>query len=118
MQQTTPQRLDSDQAPAFTPLCESYPPRFAVDAFDGTSALSPHAAHQKELDVRNELLAETGVVFGSLVVRRTRDGVCLQGYVEFDDQPHDLTGIARRIAGVAEVLNHLVVGRCVRGVPR
>ena len=118
MQRLTDRRPDPDLAPTITPLSESFPPWFAAEAGGGPAGLLPSDAHQTELDVCRELLAEKGASFDSLVVRRIRDGVCLEGYVEFDDQPLDLTRIARRVAGVDQVLNHLVEGCRNPRIPR
>ena len=68
--------------------------------------------HQIEEDVQRELLAEPKLRFSSLVVRRVPDGVCLEGVLEADDAESATScacGLARRVAGVREVLNHLVV---------
>jgi hypothetical protein len=68
--------------------------------------------HQVERDVRRELLAQPELRFSSLVVRRVGCGVfCLEGVLETTAQPPDVCSLARRVAGVNQVLNHLVV-RC------
>ena len=123
MRQTMTNRQDLESAPAVTPLCEAYPPRTACDGFgcspsDTGVTWTPELVHRTEFEVRRELLSENGVSFDSLVVRRIPCGVCLQGYVAFDDQPHDLEEIARRVTGVEQVLNHLVVGESVGRIPR
>lgn len=109
MQQPTNWMDDYHEAPVVTPLCESFPPRFAADEYGGRMTVVPGAAHQIELDVRRALLAEAGVSFDSLVVRRIPFGVCLQGFAEFDDESWDLAEVARTVPGVEEVRNHLVV---------
>src|SRR5579863_4916240 len=82
----------------------SSPPRFASEALGGIQ--SPH---QVEQDVRSALLAQPSLHFSSLVVRRIDNGVCLQGVLEADANSPDVCSIARRVAGVCQVLNHLVV---------
>ncbi len=62
-----------------------------------------------EADVRRELLAQDGLRFSSLVVRRVADGVCLEGVLELDDENADVTAAALRIDGVTNVQNHLHV---------
>jgi hypothetical protein len=47
-----------------------------------------------------------------LVIRRIPNGVCLEGVLESEGDP-DVSGVARSVAGVNEVLNHLVVRRPV-----
>ena len=41
--------------------------------------------HQLEQEVRNRLMAEPSLNFTSLVVRRVRSGLCLEGVLEADD---------------------------------
>lgn len=73
----------------------------------------PHAI---ERAIQLELLNQSDVRFSSLVVRRFRDGVCLQGVIEVeiglpDDDLPDIERIARELSGVNRVMNHLVVRR-------
>ncbi len=65
--------------------------------------------HLLEMDVRQRLLSQPAVHFNSLVVRRLRNGVCLQGVVQVDSDGPDVNTLALSVAGVEEVLNHLVV---------
>ncbi len=67
--------------------------------------------HQIEQDVQRYLLAHPELCFSSLVVRRVRNGVCLEGVVEASHSSPDVAGLAQRVAGVESVLNHLVVQR-------
>jgi osmotically-inducible protein OsmY len=67
--------------------------------------------HQVEQAVQRELLSHPQLHFTTLVVRRTQNGVCLEGYLEAGDNCPDVGGIARTIAGVDEVINHLMVKR-------
>lgn len=87
-----------------------YPPRFASEALDR----SPHWIEQ---EVQRELLSHPSLRFSSLVIRRLGNGVCLQGVLEEDADAPDVCTVAQRVAGVEQVLNHLVVApRCQ--VPR
>ena len=70
---------------------------------------SPKPPHQIEQSVRRQLLAHPEFRFSSLVIRRIKDGVCLEGVVETDDESADVCRLARSVAGVNSVLNHLVV---------
>ena len=67
--------------------------------------------HRIEEDVQRELLGHPDLRFSSLVVRRIRDGVCLEGVLDVDETCPDVCDLARQVAGVREVLNHLVVHR-------
>ena len=67
--------------------------------------------HQTEEDVQRELLGHPKLQFSSLVVRRIRDGVCLEGVLDVGETCPDVCSLARQVAGVREVLNHLVVHR-------
>ena len=82
-----------------------------IDPENETAVSSPKLPHQIEQSVRRQLLAHPEFRFSSLVIRRIEDGVCLEGVVETDDDCADVCGLARNVAGVNSVLNHLVV-RC------
>lgn len=73
--------------------------------------------HQLEQDVRSQLMAEPTLNFTSLVVRRIHNGLCLEGVLETNDNAPDVARIVRRICGVSQVLDHLVVHR-PRELPR
>jgi hypothetical protein len=78
------------------PAGEFYLPR-CVDA--------PHGLEQA---VHRRLRAQPGLRIASLVIRRIPNGVCLEGVLE-SDADQDVCNLARSVAGVDEVLNHLVV---------
>ena len=80
---------------------------------DDSVLLHPHRLEQ---DVRNRLMEEPSLNFTSLVVRRVRDGLCLEGVLEADDED-DASMLVRQICGATQVLNHLVVHR-TRELPR
>lgn len=80
---------------------------------DDSVLLHPHLLEQ---NVRNQLMAEPSLNFTSLVVRRVRDGLCLEGVLEVDDA-EDVSSFVLRACGATPVLNHLVVHR-TRAVPR
>ena len=71
-------------------------------------ALQPHRLEQ---EVQRKLLAHPRLKFSSLVIRRIENGVCLEGVLEADDDAPDVIGLAQKVAGVEEVLNHLVIRR-------
>lgn len=72
-------------------------------------ALLARQPHQMEQDVRRRLLSEPELCFSSLVIRRLRDGVCLEGVLESNPAGTDVSDIARTVAGVDRVVNCLVV---------
>ena len=74
----------------------------------GESA-SPPRRVALERAVRRELLAQPDLSFSSLVVRRTRDGVRLEGTVDTSDQGRDIPSIVQRVDGVTSVVNHLLI---------
>jgi hypothetical protein len=69
--------------------------------------------HRLEKAVQRRLLAHPDLRFSSLVIRRIPKGVCLEGVLE-NDADLDVCHLARSVAGVDEVLNHLVVRRADR----
>ena len=86
----------------------------------GDSSILVDGAHRIEEKVQRELLGQAGLQFSSLVVRRVANGVCLEGVLEADDADGaslSISGLARRVAGVQEVLNHLVVHQANGNVP-
>jgi osmotically-inducible protein OsmY len=66
--------------------------------------------HRLETAVRRRLLSQPNLRFSSLVIRRIPKGVCLEGVLE-SDADLDVCNLVRTVAGVDEVLNHLVVRR-------
>ena len=73
--------------------------------------------HQLEQEVRNRLMAEPSLHFTSLVVRRVRSGLCLEGVLETNESEADVSRLVRQICGVSQVLDRLVV-HCAHQVPR
>ena len=82
----------------------------------GQSAVLVDRPHQVEHAVRRHLLTHPNLRFSSLVIRRIRDGVCLQGVLDADPNAPDVCTLAQSVAGVRQVLNHLVV-RQSRRIP-
>ena len=80
--------------------------RLASD--DATTAL---ATHRFEHSLRRKLLSQPGMRFSSLVIRRLRDGICLEGTLQVDDGATDVGGTLKKVCGVQRLLNHLVVHR-------
>jgi len=67
------------------------------------------ACNQLAADVRRALLSENGLDIASLVVRRVPNGVCLEGVVRVNGDDVDVCRAVRKLAGVGEIMNHLVV---------
>lgn len=61
-----------------------------------------------EQELRQALINLPEVTFSSVSVQRIADGVCLQGLLEYDEVAPDVSALARRVAGVENVLNQLV----------
>lgn len=66
------------------------------------------APHRLEQAVQRHLLSHPELRFSSLVIRRIPNGVCLEGVLETSANL-DVCNLARSVAGVNQVLNHLVV---------
>ncbi len=66
------------------------------------------APHGLEQAVHRRLRSQPGLKIASLVIRRIPNGVCLEGVLEGDPE-QDVCNLAKTVAGVDEVLNHLVV---------
>ena len=82
-----------------------------VDSSTSSSDSHFSLAHVTELQVQRELLSRKKWAFHSLVVHRMRDGICLQGVVQAEDDTDtaEICDIARTVAGVTNVINHLVL---------
>jgi osmotically-inducible protein OsmY len=83
----------------------------AAVRFDSPRPATDSQIERLAQDVRRELLNRPGLQFSSLVVRRVQNGVCLEGVLEANKANEDVCGLARSVAGVDRVLNHLVVRR-------
>ena len=89
----------------------------AQDSLGATAVSDPLLAlHEVEQAVWRELHSAPGVHFTSLTVRRTRDGVCLQGVMETDDAASslDVDSLVRRVAEVENVVNQLLIREPIR----
>ena len=86
---------------SFQPHGQSFLPR-CVDA--------PHGLEEA---VHRRLRSQPGLRIASLVIRRIPNGICLEGVLE-SDTDEDVCNLARSVAGVDEVLNHLVVRQHAR----
>lgn len=67
------------------------------------------ARNQLAADVRRALLSEDGLDIASLVVRRVPNGVCLEGVIRVHGDDVDVCRAVRKLAGIGQILNHLVV---------
>jgi hypothetical protein len=79
---------------------------------DGVAVSDPLLGlHEVEQTIWRELHSLPRVHFSSLTVRRIGgDGVCLQGVMETDDQEApDFDCVVKRVAGVGNVVNQLLV---------
>lgn len=83
----------------------------AIELLDPPHAI--HPPHQLEQDVRRQLLQNENLKFSTLVVRRLRNGVCLEGVVEMAENAPDLVNLVMSIDGIDKVDNRLVVRRAL-----
>lgn len=90
-----------------------------VDSSTSSSDSHFSLAHVTELMVQRELLSRNKWAFHSLVVHRMRDGICLQGVVQGSDDTDtaEICDIAREVANVTNVINHLVIQKREAAVP-
>lgn len=79
------------------------------------------SCHEVEQRVWSELRTIPGVRFERLVVRRIRNGFCLDGVMENDEDelPFDICRLVRALAPGNAVVNRIVVReRCTPNLPR
>lgn len=74
-----------------------------------TSSLQFSSPHSLECEIQHALALDSDVCLNSLVVRRTKNGVCLEGVLEFDDECPDICKRIQALTGVEEVINHLLI---------
>ncbi len=82
------------------------------DSIGATSVSDPLLSqHEIEQSIWRELQSMPHVHFSSLTVRRVRDGICLQGVMETEDEVSalDICGLIRRVAQIENVVNQLLV---------
>jgi hypothetical protein len=87
---------------------EGPPPRALRNTSDKASHSETGPPHRLEQAVQRQLLSHPKLRFSTLVIRRIPNGVCLQGVLE-SSVDLDVCSLVRSVAGVNEVLNHLVV---------
>ncbi|MFN0196750.1 MAG: hypothetical protein ACKVT0_08380, partial [Planctomycetaceae bacterium] len=67
--------------------------------------------HFLECEVQRRLLSEPQYQFPSLVVRRLKNGICLEGILITDRDAPDVCELVREIDGVDDIVNRLVICR-------
>ncbi|WP_298861095.1 hypothetical protein [uncultured Gimesia sp.] len=75
------------------------------------SSLQFGAPHSLECEIQHALVIDSDVNVKSLVVHRTKNGVCLEGVLEFEGECPDICKRIQALTGVEEVINHLLVKR-------
>ncbi|MFK7778563.1 MAG: hypothetical protein QM501_10715 [Gimesia sp.] len=75
------------------------------------SSLQFGAAHSLECEIQHALVLDSDVNVTSLVVHRTKNGVCLEGVLEFEGECPDISKRIQALTGIEEVINHLLVKR-------
>ncbi len=89
-------------------IVEAQTPRGSRNQSENRVHCDIEAPHRLEQAVQRHLLSHPELRFSTLVIRRIPNGVCLEGVLEHSSNL-DVCGLARSVAGVNEVLNHLVV---------
>lgn len=92
----------------------SLPPTAQTLPAKTASRIAPRsfeAPHGLECEVKHALAVDADVSLNSLVVRRTKNGVCLEGVLEFDDECPDICKRIQALTGVEEVINHMLMKR-------
>jgi len=82
-----------------------------AETAERTSTLRFGAAHSLECEIQHALALDSDVNVSSLVVHRTKNGVCLEGVLEFEGECPDVCKRIQALTGVEEVINHLLVKR-------
>ena len=85
-------------------------PSDTVTFNDTEPGVPPSKPHSIERQVQHLLTSQPGMTFSSLVVRRFNNGVCIEGILESSEDA-DVCSLIRQIAGIDEVVNHLLVCR-------
>lgn len=75
------------------------------------SSLQLDAPHSLEHKIQNALAIDSDVCLNSLVIHRTKNGVCIEGVIEFDGECPDICNRIKALTGVEEVINHLMPKR-------
>ena len=73
------------------------------------SSLQFSSPHSLECEIQHALAVDTDVSLSSFVVHRTKNGVCLEGVLEFDGECPDICKRIQALTGVDEIINHLLV---------
>lgn len=81
----------------------------ALPSSSPAKSASPLSSPGTIADIRRQLLAEEGLTFSSLVVRRVADCICLEGVLEIDTDDIDVDAAALRIAAGTSLRNQLIV---------
>lgn len=76
-----------------------------------TTSLQFDAPHSLECKIQHALAIDSDVCLNSLVVHRTKNGVCIEGVLEFDGECPDICNRIKALTGVEEVINHLMLKR-------
>lgn len=73
------------------------------------TSLQSSDPHSLECEIQHALAIDSDVCLNSLVVHRTKNGVCLEGVLEFDGECPDICKRIQALTGVEEVINHLMM---------
>ncbi len=75
-----------------------------------TTSLQSSDPHSLECEIQHALAIDSDVCLNSFVVHRTKNGVCVEGVLEFDgEECPDICKRIQALTGVEEVINHLLI---------
>jgi len=90
-----------------------------VVASAATGQMDSLSAHEIERDVLHRLQNHPGLKFARLDVHRcNHDAICLEGFLESNEDDIDLCDVVRGIHGITSVVNRVVAARPAPGVPK
>lgn len=83
-----------------------------------STSLEFDSPHSLECTIQHALAIDSDVSLSSVVIHRTKNGVCLEGVLEFDDECPDICNRIKALTGVEEVINHLMMKKRIPLPPK
>ena len=105
-----------ESAPPSMPL---EPSRHASNAIPSVATVETPAPHAVERDVLHLLQNHPSLKFTRLNVHQyDRDAVCLEGFLESNDEEIDLCEVVRGIHGIKLVVNRVMTSKPPKSLPK
>ena len=105
-----------ESAPPSMPL---EPSRHASNAIPSVATVETPAPHAVERDVLHLLQNHPSLRFTSLNVHQyDRDAICLEGFLESNDDEIDLCEVVRGIHGIKLVVNRVMTSKSPKSLPK